>query len=46
MADRAVRAFLRSISPELEENVQVLQLMQILARERTLAVMPFRLSVK
>jgi protease-4 len=46
MATAAVRQLLRSISPELEQNVQVLHLMQILARERTLTLMPFRLSVK
>ncbi len=46
MAETAVRQLLRSISPELEQNVQILHLMQILARERTLTLMPFRLSVK
>jgi protease-4 len=44
--DTAVRQFLRSISPELEQNLQVLRLMQILSRERTLTLMPFRLSIK
>lgn len=42
----AVRQFLRSISPELEQNLQVLQLLQILSREPTLTLMPFRLSIK
>jgi protease-4 len=39
----AARELLRSISPDLAQNLHVLQLLQILARERTLAVMPFRL---
>lgn len=46
VARSAVREFLRGISPELEQNLQVMQLMQILSRERTLTVMPFRLIVK
>ena len=46
VADAAVRHFLRSISPELEQNLQALRLMQILSRDRTLTVMPFRLIIK
>jgi protease-4 len=45
-ADSAVRHLLRSISPELEQNLQVLQLMRILSHERTLTLMPFRLIVR
>ncbi len=45
-ANTAVRHFLRSISPELEQNLQVLQLLQILSREPTLTLMPFRLIIK
>jgi protease-4 len=45
-ADMAVRQFLRSISPELEENLQVLRLMQVFSRERTLTVMPFRMIIR
>jgi protease-4 len=44
--DAAVRQFLRSISPELEENLQVLRLMQVFSRERTLTVMPFRMVIR
>jgi protease-4 len=44
--DMAVRQFLRSISPELEENLQVLRLMQVFSRERTLTVMPFRMVIR
>jgi protease-4 len=46
MGQAAAREFLRSISPDLEQNLHMLQLMQILSRERSLAVMPFRLIVK
>ena len=46
VAQAAVRELLRSISPELAQNLHMLQLMQILSRERTLTVMPFRLIVK
>ena len=46
VAQSAVREFLRGISPELAQNLQMLQLMQILSRERSLTVMPFRLIVK
>jgi protease-4 len=42
----AVRQFLSEISPELDRNMHVLQLMQILSREKALAVMPFRMVVK
>lgn len=42
----AVRQLLQSISPELEQNLQILNLMKILSKERTLTVMPFRLIVK
>ncbi|MBI3860912.1 MAG: signal peptide peptidase SppA [Planctomycetia bacterium] len=42
----AVRELLRGISPELDRNLHVLQLMQILSREKALAVMPFRIIVK
>jgi protease-4 len=42
----AVRHVLREISPDLEQNVQALEVMQIFARERALTLMPFRLSVK
>ncbi|MBS0264380.1 MAG: signal peptide peptidase SppA [Planctomycetes bacterium] len=45
-AQAAVRSLLREISPELEQNVQALQVLQILSRERSLTVMPFRLVVK
>ena len=41
-----VRELLREISPELDHNLHVLHLMQILSRERSLAVMPFRMIVK
>ncbi len=44
--DTALRHFLRSISPELEQNLQILRLMQILSREKTLTLMPFRLSIR
>jgi protease-4 len=42
----AVRELLSSISPDLARNLQMLQLMQILSREPSLAVMPFRLVIK
>jgi protease-4 len=45
-ADLAVRNFLRSISPELEQNLQILRLMQLMSREKTLTLMPFRLSIQ
>jgi protease-4 len=45
-ARSAVRELLREISPELDQNLQVLQLMQVLSREKALAVMPFRMMVK
>ena len=46
MAQASVRELLRSLSPDLAQNLHMLQLMQILSRERTLTVMPFRLIVK
>lgn len=46
VAASALRQFLREISPDLEQNMQVLQLMQVLSRERSLTVMPFRLILK
>jgi protease-4 len=45
-ADAGVRQFLRNISPELEENLQVLRLMQVFSRERALTVMPFRMVIR
>ena len=44
--DSAVRHILRSISPELEQNLQVLRMMEVFSRERTLTVMPFRLQIR
>ncbi len=46
LTQSAVREMLHSISPDLAQNMRTLQLMQILSRERALAVMPFRLIVK
>lgn len=42
----AVRELLREMFPEFDRNLHVLQLMQILSREKALAVMPFRMIVK
>jgi protease-4 len=46
VSQAAVREMLHSISPELTQNLNMLRLMQILSRERALAVMPFRLIVR
>jgi len=46
LTQSAVREMLHSISPDLAQNLHALQLMQILSRERALAVMPFRLIVR
>lgn len=46
MADSSLRHVLRSISPELEQNLQVLRMIETLSRERALLLMPFRLSIK
>jgi protease-4 len=42
----AVRHMLRSISPELEQNLQFLRMMEVFSREQTLTVMPFRMVIK
>jgi protease-4 len=42
----ALRELLHGISPELEQNLQALRVMEIFARERALTVMPFRLIIK
>jgi protease-4 len=45
-ADASVRRMLRTISPELEQNLEALRVMEIVSRERTLTIMPFRLLIK
>ena len=45
-ADASVRRLLRSISPELEQNLQALRVMEVFSRERALAIMPFRLLIR
>src|SRR5260370_135529 len=42
----ALRQMLHTISPEFEQNLQALRVMEIFARERALTVMPFRLIIK
>ncbi|HLJ11006.1 MAG TPA: signal peptide peptidase SppA [Planctomycetaceae bacterium] len=42
----SLRQLLRGISPELEQNLQILHVLQALSRDRVLAVMPFRLILK
>lgn len=46
MTQAAMREMLHGISPDLAQNLHTLRLMQILSRERALAVMPFRLIVR
>ncbi|MFN0051780.1 MAG: signal peptide peptidase SppA [Planctomycetales bacterium] len=45
-SDPAFRKALRSVSPDLEKNFQALGLIQLLARERVMAIMPFRLMIR
>ncbi len=46
MAESSIRKLLRSISPELEQNLEMLRMMEMFSRERALLVMPFRLIIK